>query len=78
MHVYHIIAVVIKTKKIKNMFTQFKKICMCKCLIGIAYWKLIVSPLLKCMVSIWLKCMVSVWLQHIVSIWLKGMAKAYC
>ena len=28
MHIYHIFAVLIKTKEFKNMFTQFKKICM--------------------------------------------------
>ena len=63
MQIYHTNAVVIKTKELKNMFTQFKKICMYMFLVDMAYWKRIVGVLLKHMVNILLKHMVSILLN---------------
>ena len=73
MHIYHIFAVVIKTKEFKSMFTQYKKRCM-QIAYGSTYWysneKCIGSVLLKRIGNVWLKHFVNVWLKHIGNIWL--------
>ena len=60
MHIYHIFAVVIKTKEFKNMSTQFKKICM-HIAYGWTYWYSIENQI----GSAWLKRIGNVWLKRI-------------
>ena len=67
MHIYHIFAVVIKTKEFKNMFTQFRKIYM-HIGYGLTYWYIIE----KRIGSVWLKRIGNVWLKCIGSVWLKA------
>ena len=65
MHIYHIFAVVIKTKEFKSMFTQFTKRCM-QIVYGLTYW----YSIEKCIGSVLLKRIVNVCLKHIGNIWL--------
>ena len=59
MHIYHIFAVVIKTKEFKNMFTQFIKICM-HIAYGSTYW----YSIEKRIGSVWLKRIGNIWLKR--------------
>ena len=65
MHIYRLFTVVIKTKEFKNMFTQFKKICI-HIAYGSTYWYSI-DTRIGCICS---KRIGNVWLQRIGNVWL--------